>query len=52
MEEFRERMPVLRQREQGLRTELQAIADQPTIAQPSCAWRRPLRRSLPPALCC
>jgi site-specific DNA recombinase len=43
IEALRERMPTLRQREQKLRAELQAIADQATIGQSSCAWRRPSR---------
>ena len=42
---LRGRMPALRQREQTLRAELQAITDQSTIAPRSCAWPRPSRHS-------
>jgi len=47
IEQLRERMPGLRQREQALRAELQAIADRPMIGLPFCGWRRILPRSLP-----
>jgi site-specific DNA recombinase len=42
IEQLRERMPTLRQREQSVRAELQAITEQSSYAS-----RRPSRRSLP-----
>ena len=45
IKQLRERMPELRQREQVLRAELQAIADQANDQGPSFVWRRPSPRS-------
>jgi hypothetical protein len=41
-----ERMPVLRQGQQTLRAELQAISDQTNDRLHSCAWQKPSQHSL------
>ncbi len=45
LEQLRERMPALRQREQTLRSELHALAEQTRDRAAYCAWRRRSRRS-------
>jgi site-specific DNA recombinase len=47
IEELRERMPALRQREQKLRGSHKQLLTSRTIGQSFCAWRKPSRRSLP-----
>jgi len=48
IEELRERMPALRQREQGHSVlSCRQLLTRPTNGQSSCAWQRPLRRSVP-----
>jgi hypothetical protein len=45
IEQLRERMPALRQREHALRAECKPLLTGPMIKRPSYAWRRPSPRS-------